>query len=324
MTHSTEVANINAKLILIVPCHNEEAVLERTTKELSSLLEQMIHEGRVSEGSRILYVNDGSQDHTWDMIVRYHEENPYVCGVSLAKNAGHQNALMAGLETAKDLGDLFLTIDADLQDDISVIPEMVEKCKEGSDIVYGVRKERKTDTWFKRTTAQGFYKLMARLGVQTVYNHADFRLMSRRAVEHLCQYRERNLYLRGIVPQLGYQSDCVYYDRSERKAGESKYPLKKMLGLAADGITSFSTKPLRIVTFFGILSLLIAVGILIYVLCSLFSGRAVSGWSSLMLSIWFIGGLLLIGLGIVGEYVGKIYLEVKDRPRFNVETTLIK
>ena len=312
------------RLILVVPCYNEELVLPETVQNLTTLLEQMIQQGLVSSSSRILFVNDGSQDRTWELICSYHESNSYVCGVNLAGNVGHQNALMAGMETAKELGDIIVSIDADLQDDISVIPEMVRKYQEGTDIVYGVRRERKTDTWFKRTSAQRFYKVLSGLGVKTVYNHADFRLMSRRAVEQLCRYRERNLFLRGIVPQLGYQTDCVYYDREARKAGESKYPLKKQLALAWDGISSFSVKPLRIVSICGVLSLLVALGILVYVLCSLFSGSAVSRWASLMLSIWFIGGCLLLGLGIIGEYIGKIYLEVKDRPRFNIEKTLLK
>lgn len=311
-------------LIIVVPCYNEESVLPETTRELSSILLQMIEKRLISQSSRILYVNDGSRDRTWELITQFHQENPFICGINLSGNVGHQNALMAGLETAKDMGEAIVSIDADLQDDINVIPEMVIKYQEGNDIIYGVRKERKTDTWFKRVSAQAFYKLMAKLGVKTVYNHADFRLMSRRSVEQLCCYRERNLFIRGIVPLLGYNTTCVYYDRSERKAGESKYPLKKMVGLAIDGITSFSIKPVRALVFIGLCFLLIAVGILIYVLIALLSGKAVSGWASIMLSIWFIGGCLLLGLGIVGEYIGKIYLEVKDRPRFIVEKTLLK
>lgn len=311
-------------LIIIVPCYNDEEVLPETTRQLTALLEQMIGQEIIAVSSRILYVNDGSRDRTWELICHFHNETPYVCGVNLAGNVGHQNALMAGLETAKTMGDMILSIDSDLQDDIMVIPEMVRKCQEGNDIIYGVRKERKTDTWFKRTTAQGFYRLMSRLGVKSVYNHADFRLMSRRAVEQLCRYRERNLFLRGIVPQLGYKTDCVYYDRHERIAGESHYTLKKLVGLAIDGITSFSVKPVRALILMGGFFLLIALGILVYVLCAIFAGKAVSGWASLILSTWFIGGCLLLGLGIVGEYIGKIYLETKDRPRFNIEKTLLK
>ena len=311
-------------LIIVLPCFNEEEVLPETTRQLTALFMEMIQGGVISDASRILYVNDGSHDRTWDLISRYHEENPFVCGVNLAGNVGHQYALMAGLETAKDVGDLIVSIDADLQDDIQAIPEMVQKHIGGADIVYGVRQERRTDSWFKRTTAQAFYKMMSRMGVNIVYNHADFRLMSKRAVEQLCHYRERNLFLRGIVPQIGYQTDCVYYNRSERIAGESKYPLKKMISLAIEGITSFSVKPVRALFWAGMVFLLIALGILTYVLIALMTGKAVSGWSSLMLSIWFIGGCILLGLGIIGEYIGKIYLEVKDRPRYNIESTLLK
>lgn len=311
-------------LIIVLPCFNEEEVLPETTRQLTALFMEMIQGGVISDASRILYVNDGSHDRTWDLISRYHEENPFVCGVNLAGNVGHQYALMAGLETAKDVGDLIVSIDADLQDDIQAIPEMVQKHIGGADIVYGVRQERRTDSWFKRTTAQAFYKMMSRMGVNLVYNHADFRLMSKRAVEQLCHYRERNLFLRGIVSQIGYQTDCVYYNRSERIAGESKYPLKKMVNLAIEGITSFSVKPVRALFWAGMVFLLIALGILTYVLIALMTGKAVSGWSSLMLSIWFIGGCILLGLGIIGEYIGKIYLEVKDRPRYNIESTLLK
>lgn len=311
-------------LIIVVPCYNEEEVLPETTRELSALLERMILDLLISEKSRILYVNDGSRDRTWELISHYHKENQFVCGINLAGNVGHQNALIAGLDVAKTIGDMIVSIDADLQDDISVIPNMVLKHYEGCDIVYGVRKNRKADSWFKRTTAQGFYKLMSKMGVKSVYNHADFRLMSRRSVEQLCQYRERNLFIRGIVPQLGYRTDSVYYERHARKAGESKYPLKKMIGLAVDGITSFSIKPVRALVLMGGVFLLIALGILVYVLCALIMERAVSGWASLILSIWFVGGCILLGLGIVGEYIGKIYLEVKDRPRFNIEETLLK
>lgn len=311
-------------LIIVLPCFNEEEVLPETTRQLTALIMEMIQGGVISDASRILYVNDGSHDRTWDLISRYHEENPFVCGVNLAGNVGHQYALMAGLETAKDVGDLIVSIDADLQDDIQAIPEMVQKHIGGADIVYGVRQERRTDSWFKRTTAQAFYKILSRMGGNLVYNHADFRLMSKRAVEQLCHYRERNLFLRGIVPQIGYQTDCVYYNRSERIAGESKYPLKKMVNLAIEGITSFSVKPVRALFWAGMVFLLIALGILTYVLIALMTGKAVSGWSSLMLSIWFIGGCILLGLGIIGEYIGKIYLEVKDRPRYNIESTLLK
>jgi glycosyltransferase involved in cell wall biosynthesis len=271
-------------------------------------------------GSFILFVNDGSRDKTWEMIEQFHlTDGSRVGGVKLAGNVGHQNALMAGLHVAKEHADIIVTIDADLQDDISVISQMVDEYDKGSDIVYGVRKSRKSDTWFKRNTALSFYKLMRWLGVKSVYNHADYRLMSRRAVEQLCHYRERNLFLRGMVPLIGYRSAVVYYDRAERFAGESKYPLKKMINFAVDGITSFSVKPVRLVLSMGLLFVLIALIILIYVIISYLDGVTTQGWSSLMISIWFVGGAVLIGLGIVGEYVGKIYIEVKDRPLYNIE-----
>ena len=312
-------------LIITVPCFNEEAVLKETVKRLSALINDLIEiQDLIDAHSRILLVNDGSSDSTWDIIKQLHKENPLVCGVNLAGNVGHQNALMAGLETAKDLGDAIVSIDADLQDDISVIKEMLDKYLQGCDIVYGVRKERKTDSWFKRTTAQGFYKLMNMLGVKSVYNHADYRLMSKRAVEQLCNYREKNLFLRGIIPTLGYKTDCVYYDRAERFAGESKYPFGKMVNFAIDGITSFSVKPVRLIFIIGVIFLLIALGILVYVISSLIRGNTVSGWASLILSLWLIGGCALLGIGVIGEYIGKIYLEVKARPRYNIESKLLK
>jgi glycosyltransferase involved in cell wall biosynthesis len=312
-------------LAIVVPCYNEEAVLEETVRRLTPLLEEMSSsQGLVSSDSYILLVNDGSSDSTWSIIQRLFSENKFVCGVNLAGNVGHQNALMAGMETAKDHCDILVSIDADLQDDIHAIPEMVKKFSEGNDIVYGVRKNRDTDTWFKRTTALAFYKLMKFLGVKSVYNHADFRLMSKRAVEQLCRYREKNLFLRGIVPIIGYRSACVFYDRSERFAGESKYPLGKMLSFAIDGITSFSVKPVRFIFSAGLFFLLIALGIFVYIIISLVSGTTVSGWTSLILSLWFIGGCGMLGIGIIGEYIGKIYLEVKDRPRYIIESTLLK
>lgn len=312
-------------LIITIPCYNEEEVLQETVDRMTALLDDMIGVQKlVDPASRMLLVNDGSKDKTWSLIEQFHKENTYVCGVNLAGNVGHQNALMAGLETAKDMGDAIVSIDADLQDDINVIPEMIHKYLEGCDIVYGVRKERKTDTWFKRTTALGFYTLMQKLGVKSVYNHADYRLMSKRAVLQLSLYREKNLFLRGIVPLLGYKTDCVYYDRAERFAGESKYPFGKMLDFAVNGITSFSIKPVRIVFITGLVFLLVAFGIFIYVLCSLIRGDAVSGWASLILSLWFIGGCAMLSVGVIGEYLGKAYLEVKDRPRYNIESRLLK
>lgn len=304
-------------LTIVVPCYNEEPVLEQTTQHLLAVLEGM--QEIVSPDSRILYVDDGSHDATWSMIEQLHAEDRRIAGISLAHNSGHQNALMAGLTTAIRFADLTVTIDADLQDDETVIKEMVRLALQGNDIVYGVRSSRATDTWFKRTTAQAFYRLMGKMGVKTVYNHADYRLMSRRAVEALLHYEERNLFLRGLVPLLGYKTAQVEYARKERQAGESKYPLTKMLNLAFDGITSFSMSLVHMVLWLGLVFLLIALGITIWVIVCLVQHKAITGWSSLILSIWFCSGCVLIGLGIVGEYIGKIYMEVKRRPRFNIK-----
>lgn len=311
------------KLAIVVPCYKEEAVLEETTKRLTSIIEGLLKENLISDCSYILYVNDGSTDNTWPLISKYHNENKYVCGVNLAGNVGHQNALVAGLTTAVDNCDIAVSIDADLQDDVRAIREMVLKYRGGCDIVYGVRQSRSTDTWFKRTTALGFYSVMKAMGVKSVYNHADYRLMSQRALRQLLLYKERNLFLRGMVPTIGYKTDCVYYDRAERFAGESKYPLKKMISFAFDGITSFSVKPVHFVLYLGLLFLLVSLGILGYVMYSLIFGNVVPGWSSIMLSMWFCSGCILTGLGIVGEYIGKIYIEVKERPRFNIEKVLM-
>ena len=304
-------------LTIVVPCYNEEPVLEQTTQHLLAVLEGM--QEIVSHDSRILYVDDGSHDATWSMIEQLHAEDRRIAGISLAHNSGHQNALMAGLTTAIRFADLTVTIDADLQDDETVIKEMVQLALQGNDIVYGVRSSRATDTWFKRTTAQAFYRLMGKMGVKTVYNHADYRLMSRRAVKALLHYEERNLFLRGLVPLLGYKTAQVEYARKERQAGESKYPLTKMLNLAFDGITSFSMSLVHMVLWLGLIFLLIALGITIWVIVCLVQHKAITGWSSLILSIWFCSGCVLIGLGIVGEYIGKIYMEVKRRPRFNIK-----
>ena len=304
-------------LAIVVPCYNEEPVLEQTTQHLLAVLEGM--QEIVSHDSRILYVDDGSHDATWSMIEQLHAEDRRIAGISLAHNSGHQNALMAGLTTAIRFADLTVTIDADLQDDETVIKEMVQLALQGNDVVYGVRSSRATDTWFKRTTAQAFYRLMGKMGVKTVYNHADYRLMSRRAVEALLHYEERNLFLRGLVPLLGYKTAQVEYARKERQAGESKYPLTKMLNLAFDGITSFSMSLVHMVLWLGLIFLLIALGITIWVIVCLVQHKAITGWSSLILSIWFCSGCVLIGLGIVGEYIGKIYMEVKRRPRFNIK-----
>jgi len=311
------------KLAIVVPCYNEEEVLTIASKALRDVLDDLIQKGKIAKDSFILFVNDGSKDRTWALIEEEHAAHPIqVCGVNLAGNVGHQFALTAGLLTAKDMCDVTVSIDADLQDDVAVIEEMIDKFHAGNDIVYGVRRERKTDTFFKRTTAQGFYKVMNMMGVKTVYNHADFRLMSKRAVEQFSQYKETNLFLRGMVPLIGYQTDCVYYDRKERVAGESKYPLKKMLSLAFNGISSFSIKPISLILGMGCVIIGISILAGIYALISYFSGHVVQGWTSLILSIWFLGGLQLFAIGLVGQYIGKVYIEVKQRPRYNIEKVL--
>ena len=311
-------------LAIVVPCYKEESVLHETHKRLSQLLDRLITEERISSKSYILYVNDGSTDHTWKIIKEFYKNTSYACGLNLAGNVGHQNALMAGLNTVTERCDAAISIDADLQDDVNVIPEMIERYMEGNDIVYGVRRERKTDTFFKRTTALAFYRLMKTMGAKSVYNHADYRLMSSRAIQQLCRFRERNLYLRGLVPLIGYQTACVYYNRDKRFAGESKYPFKKMLNFAIDGITSFSVKPVRMIFWLGCIFLLIALCVTIWTLRAYFLHNTVPGWSSLMISLWLVGGTILVSLGIVGEYIGKIYIEVKDRPRYNEEELLLR
>lgn len=312
----------NSILSIVVPCYNEQEVLPQTNERLRALLDGMMRDNLVAEGSYILYVDDGSADRTWELIAGYAAGDPHVRGLKLVGNVGHQNALMAGLDTARADADVTVSIDADLQDDINVIPEMVKKFDAGNDVVYGVRRDRKTDSFFKRYTAQGFYKFMARMGVKSVYNHADCRLMSRRAVDTLCMYEERNLFLRGLVPLMGYKSDSVYYVRLERKAGESKYPMSKMLSFAIDGITSFSVRPMRLIFYLGLLFLLISFGILVYVIMALCQGRGVQGWASLMLSIWFVGGCLLVCLSVIAAYIGRIYTESKHRPRYHIEQYL--
>lgn len=315
---------MNDTLYLVVPCYNEEAVLPETVRQLESALRSLIDSGRCGESSRILLVNDGSKDRTWALIEELHRTQPHVCGLSLSRNRGHQNALLAGLMAARESADCAISLDADLQDDISVLPEFLDKFHDGCDVVYGVRKKRETDTLFKRTTAQGFYKFMQLMGVDVVYNHADYRLMSRRALDGLAEYREVNLFLRGIVPLIGYRSDYVYYDRHERFAGESKYPLKKMLSFAIDGITSFSVKPLKVISNLGILISILSVFGLLYALISKLVGAAVSGWTAIVASIWLLGGVQLLCLGVVGTYVGKIYSEVKARPRYRIDQLLKK
>lgn len=311
------------RLAIVVPCYNEEEVLKIASAALREVLDDLIRKEKIAADSFILFVNDGSRDRTWELIEEEHAAYPVqVKGVKLAGNVGHQFALTAGLLTAKDRSDVTVSIDADLQDDVAVIEEMIDKFHAGSDIVYGVRSERKTDTFFKRVTAQGFYRVMALMGVKTVYNHADFRLMSRRAVEQFSKYKETNLFLRGMMPLIGYQTDCVYYERKERVAGESKYPLKKMLALAFNGITSFSIKPISLITVLGLVIIVGCVLAAIYALISYFTGNVVQGWTSLILSIWFIGGVQLMAIGLVGQYIGKIYVEVKQRPRYNIEKIL--
>ena len=306
----------------VIPCYNEEAVLPETVKRLTEKLQSMASQGLAGEKSRMLLVDDGSKDKTWQLISQFNRENPYVEGVKLAHNRGHQNALLCGLMTAKDRCDCAISLDADLQDDTDALDQFVQKYLEGCDVVYGVRNKRDTDTWFKRTTAEGFYKVMKLLGVDIVFNHADYRLMSQRALEALAEYREVNLFLRGIVPLIGYRSDYVYYDRHERFAGESKYPLKKMISFALDGITSFSVKPLKLISNLGILISVLSIFGLLYALISYFAGVAVSGWTAIVCSIWLLGGLQMLCLGVVGGYIGKIYSEVKARPRYRVEEYL--
>ena len=307
---------------LVIPCYNEEEVLPETNRRLTEKMNTMVTQGLADEKSRILYVDDGSRDKTWSLIQEYHQANSVVRGIKLAHNRGHQNALLAGLMTAMQDCDCAISLDADLQDDVDAIDEFVKKYLDGCDVVYGVRNKRETDTFFKRFTAEGFYKVMKMLGADIVFNHADYRLMSRRALEGLSEYREVNLFLRGIVPLIGYRSDYVYYDRHERFAGESKYPLKKMLSFAMDGITSFSVKPLKMISNLGILLSILSVLGLIYALISYFTNNAVAGWTAIVSSIWLLGGIQLLCVGMVGTYVGKIYSEVKARPRFRIETNL--
>ena len=310
------------KLYLAIPCYNEEAVLRDSAAKLLRKYETMMTEHKITFDSRIVFIDDGSRDRTWQIIEELHRENPVFQGIKLTRNRGHQNALLCGLMTLKDKADAVISIDADLQDDIEVFDEMVAKFEEGCDVVYGVRSKRETDTFFKRFTAEAFYKILNRMGAKVIFNHADFRLMSRRALEAFSLYKETNIFLRGMVPLIGYRYDIVTYERSERLAGESKYPLKKMLALAWEGITSLSIQPIRIITWAGLIIFLISLVMIIYSLISYFVGAAVSGWASTLCSIWALGGLQLLAIGIIGEYIGKIYLEAKRRPRYIVETYL--
>lgn len=307
-------------LTIVVPCYNEQEVLPETVKELGKILTNLIEEKKVSEESKILFVNDGSKDKTWNLISKYNKEYPYVTGIKFSRNYGHQNALLAGMSVTVKYSDMIITIDADLQDDVNAIPKMVEKYHEGYDVVYGVRNSRKTDTFFKRRTALAFYGLMNKLGVNLVPDSADYRLLSKRATESLLAFKERNLFLRGMVPLVGYKSTKVYYARKERFAGKSKYPLTKMLHFALDGITSFSIAPIHLILYLGLLTVAVSIICMIYVIAEKVSGHVVSGWSSLMISIWLLGGVQLISISVIGEYIGKIFSEVKHRPRFNIES----
>lgn len=309
-------------LYIVVPCYNEQEVLIETMSRLREKLEKLMETGKVDRCSRVLFVDDGSKDKTWELIEKFHEENKLFSGLKLSRNRGHQNALLAGLMNAKEKADMVISMDADLQDDVDAIDEMVERFLAGADIVYGVRSNRKKDSFFKRFTAQAFYRLMNLMGANVKYNHADYRLMSRRALEGLAQFKEVNLFLRGVVPMVGYSSEVVYYERNERFAGESKYPLRKMVAFAVEGITSLSITPLRLITNMGILVFMVSIVMLIYSFVRHFMGETIVGWTTLMVSVWAIGGLILLAIGVVGEYIGKIYLEAKGRPRFIIEKEL--
>lgn len=303
-------------LYTVIPCYNEEEALPETARQLGEKYAAQIASGAISEESRIAFVNDGSKDRTWELICALHRENALFTGINLSRNRGHQNALLAGLMTVRGHADMVISMDADLQDDIGAMDEMIAKYADGCDVVYGVRSSRRKDSFFKRFTAEAFYRLMNRLGANTVFNHADYRLLSRRALDGLAEFKEVNLFLRGIVPMIGYRSDTVLYERGERLAGESKYPLKKMLSFAFEGITSLSTKPIRMITALGFLIFFVSIIMLIIFIVQFFMGMTVPGWASVIVSLWAIGGLLMLAVGVVGEYIGKIYLETKARPRF--------
>lgn len=314
--------NMSSILYVVVPCYNEQEVLPETSKRLKAKMKALMQNGVISDRSRVIFVNDGSKDATWSIIKKLHEEDNIFGGINLSRNRGHQNALLAGLMTVRDIADVSISMDADLQDDIDAMDEMLEKFHSGCDIVYGVRSKRATDTAFKRITAEAFYKLMNMMGANTVYNHADYRLMSKRALDGLSEFHEVNLFLRGIVPMIGYQTDVVYYERSERFAGESKYPLKKMISFAMEGITSLSNKPIKMITNLGVFVFLMSFVILAYSLIRHFTGATITGWTTIIASIWAIGGLILLSLGVIGEYIGKIYMETKERPRYIIEQFL--
>lgn len=309
-------------LYIVVPCYNEEEVLPETAKRLGQKLKKLIAENKICEKSRVLFVNDGSKDKTWQIITSLHQADSCFSGVNLSRNRGHQNALLAGLMTAKSRADVTISMDADLQDDIEAVDAMLDKYYGGCDIVYGVRSKRKKDSFFKRVTAEGFYKFMRFLGADTVYNHADYRLMSRRSLEVLANFEEVNLFLRGIVPMIGFKTDVVYYEREERFAGESKYPLKKMLAFAWEGITSLSSKPIKLISVSGFLIFFISIAMIIYFIIRWAVGATVSGWASVICSVWAIGGLMMLAIGIIGEYIGKVYLETKARPKYIISQVL--
>ena len=306
-------------IYLVLPCYNEEAVLHETSSRLKVKMNQLISENKISKDSRVTFVDDGSKDNTWSIIEELKESDELFAGVKLSRNRGHQNALLAGLMTVKDYCDAAISLDADLQDDINVIDKFIDRFIDGCDVVYGVRSDRKTDTVFKRTTAQGFYKVMKLLGVDIVYNHADYRLMSKRALDALEEFEEVNLFLRGIVPLIGYKSDVVLYERNERFAGESKYPLKKMLSFAFEGITSFSVKPIKLILDIGIIMFSTSLLFLLYFIVLWLLGKTVAGWATIVVSIWMLGGVQLLCLGVIGEYIGKIYIETKKRPKFIID-----
>lgn len=313
---------MNSILYIVIPCYKEQEVLHETASRLQTKMERLISANKISPESRVMFVNDGSTDRTWPIICELHEKNPLFSGVNLSRNRGHQNALLAGMMTAKERADMVISMDADLQDDINAVDEMVDKFYEGCDIVYGVRSSREKDTFFKKFTAEGFYRVMNFLGADTVFNHADYRLMSKRALEGLEQFKEVNLFLRGIVPMIGYKTGVVEYERGERFAGESKYPLKKMLAFAMEGITSLSTKPLQYISGLGFLIFAVSILMLLYFIAQWAIGGTVAGWASVICSVWAIGGLILLSIGVIGEYVGKIYMETKVRPRFIIQDVL--
>ena len=311
------------KLYIVIPCYNEEEVLDKTKTELKKKMNTLIQNKKIDKQSKVICVNDGSQDKTWDLIQQFYQGDKLFGGINLSRNRGHQNALLAGLLTVKDDADVVISMDADLQDDIEAIDEMIEKRQEGADIVYGVRNSRKKDSFFKRTTAQGFYRVMTMLGVDVIYNHADYRLTSRRVLDALATYKEVNLFLRGIFPLIGFKSAIVYYERKERFAGQSKYPLKKMLSFAWDGITSFSVKPIRLILNIGIVILILSLLMILYSIIQKILGNTVDGWTFIVCSLWLLGGIQMLSLGIIGEYIGKIYCETKARPRYLVMDYLI-